>query len=249
MNPKRKARRAGTGAAVVAVVVAGAGLVSAGPAAAAPASLQLNYRCNYPMLGMKDIKATINADLPDVVQSGTTVPKFPVTAVTEIGADTTKGLYTIGAESIEGSAVAVARVFSPDRPNGLSADTKVDLDKTKVPESGPFSVKAAGSSPTALKFTKAGWGSVNVGNLTLTVTPKDAAGNPTSLGTMTVQCYQKLAPGRPTPSPSSTSRTARSSRRSPRRRPCRPRRARSRRPRTTRRASTRRRSPTCASTR
>ncbi|MEU5884819.1 fibronectin type III domain-containing protein [Spirillospora sp. NPDC047279] len=193
MKRKRSFRRVRTTAVLAAASMAVSGLVGVvgtGTASAEPVSLSLGYRCNYPLIGTKDITADITSDIPKSVQVGEAVPRFVVNATTTIGADTTEGLYTMNAATIEGSAVAQARVYTPDFPNGVGANTTVALEKTNVPESGPFSVKATGQTPS-LTFDTAGWGQINVGNITLTVTPKDAAGNPTALGTLNVTCYQK----------------------------------------------------------
>ncbi|MCP2339130.1 fibronectin type III domain-containing protein [Actinomadura rupiterrae] len=160
------------------------------PASADTPQLSLDYRCDYPLIGMQDVHVDISSDIPDTTTAGVQNPAFNIKAVSTIGADTTFGLNTMGATTIEGSAKAQAKVYSPDYPNGVGANTTVTLDKANVPASGPFSVNAAGKTP-ALEFDTAGWGAINVGNLTLTVTPKDAAGNPTALGTLTVNCFQK----------------------------------------------------------
>ncbi|MFG2003294.1 fibronectin type III domain-containing protein [Spirillospora sp. NPDC048911] len=166
------------------------GVAGTGSASAEPVSLSLGFRCAYPLIGMKDITADITSDIPKSVKVGEAVPRFVVNANTTIGADTTEGLYTMNAATIEGSAVAQARVYTPDLPNGVGANTTVALEKTAIPESGPFSVKATGQTPS-LTFDSPGWAQINVGNIVLTVTPKDKAGNPTALGTLNVTCYQK----------------------------------------------------------
>lgn len=176
---------------LAAVAVAASSLVGAGTAVAQETTLQLEYRCAYPLIGTKDIKATIKADIPAELKVGEFMPVFDVAAVTEIGADTTEGLYTMNAKTLEGSALAKVSVAGPGEFGVFSANTTVNLIKKEIPESGPFTIDAAGKSPRRFSFEEPGWGRINVGNLDLTVTPRDKDGNPTALGTFKVACVQK----------------------------------------------------------
>lgn len=183
----------------VASVTAAAGLVGiagTGSAAAepAPVSLTLEYRCDYPLIGMKEIVAEATAVLPDEVTMGPgggTLKGFTISAETTIGADTTEGLYTMNAATIEGFATASATVSRPGS-SSIGAKAFLRIAGTRVPESGPFQVDASAFRATPdIVSPNEGWATINVGNLVLSVTPKDKDGNPTALGTLNVTCYQK----------------------------------------------------------
>jgi len=163
---------------------------------------------------MQDIAVDMAAEIPDTLPVNTPSDRFAITATTVIPASTTEGLYSLKAATIEGGAIADATVNAPEGP--VVATARPTIAKTNVPESGPFTVVATGSTPS-LGFQQEGWATVNVGNIRLVVTPKDAAGNATALGTLQVQCYQK--PGQvnalaqfyigttPTPKPSAANIT------------------------------------------
>jgi len=210
----KKVTRAGAVSVLAAGAVVATGFVGVAPASASTHNLHLNYTCDYPLLGMQDIAVDMAAEIPDTLPVNTPSDRFAITATTVIPASTTEGLYSLKAATIEGGAIADATVNAPEGP--VVATARPTIAKTNVPESGPFTVVATGSTPS-LGFQQEGWATVNVGNIRLVVTPKDAAGNATALGTLQVQCYQK--PGQvnalaqfyigttPTPKPSAANIT------------------------------------------
>ncbi|MBE1531797.1 DUF6801 domain-containing protein [Actinomadura algeriensis] len=188
----RKRRTGRRGAVCAAAAVAAAGLVAgpaAAPAAAAPASLELDYQCTFPLIGPQPVHVSLTADVPESVRVGETMPGIAVESTASVGAASTRALAALGTVSLEGGARADANLTVPEMPGGLPVQVDVALEKTDVPASGEFTVRGSGKAPD-LTFTKPGPGTVAVGNLVLTLTPRLADGGPGGLGTFESECVQ-----------------------------------------------------------
>ncbi|SES36729.1 DUF6801 domain-containing protein [Actinokineospora terrae] len=192
MNPAKISRTlvaavAGTGA--VGLVAAGL-LLGSGAGVAEPVSLTLNYTCPFPLIGNQAIKVVISSDIPASVGVGEPTGAFDITAITTVPDTATQGLTLVGAATVEGKAVSGASVAAP----GVTVPVSVPItvEKTPVPASGAFDVKATGQTPS-LTFTQAGTARISVNELTLTLTPKKADGTLTGLGTFDSPCT--LNPG------------------------------------------------------
>ncbi|MFC6880583.1 MULTISPECIES: fibronectin type III domain-containing protein [Actinomadura] len=191
------AGRAAAAALALCSATALAGVAATAPAAPAasasaaePASLTLNYQCTFPLIGPQRVAVKIDADIPKTVTVNVPVPKFTVDSVSTVSAESTRGLVALYSKTVEGTAVADATLTTPDYPKGFGAVVTSTLEKTPLPASGPFDVKARGTSPN-LKFRKAGPGRINVGNLLLTLTPRLEDGGPSGLGTFESECVQE----------------------------------------------------------
>ncbi|WP_189212493.1 DUF6801 domain-containing protein [Actinokineospora sp. UTMC 2448] len=175
---------------------AAAGLVAAGIAlgsgtsAADPVSLTLNYNCPFPLIGTQPIKVVINTDIPKTTKVGQQNPAFDIEAITTVPETATQGLTLVGAKTVEGSAVSSAEVAAPEAT--LPVNVPITVEKTPIPASGAFDVRATGQTPP-LTFSKAGPAKITVNGLKLTLTPRTADGSETGLGTFDSVCT--LAPG------------------------------------------------------
>lgn len=183
-----------TGAATVGLVAAGV-LVGAGIGSADPVKLSLKYSCEFPMIGAQPLKVDIEADVPTDVKVNTPTDPFDIKAVSTVSEGATQGLAVVGAKTIEGKALANASVEAPQFPEQLQVVLPTNLEKAKVPEKGEFPVKATGSAP-GVNYTKPGKAKISVGDLKLRLTPRDANGQETSLGTFDSPC--KLEQGQNT---------------------------------------------------
>ncbi|GAB3666289.1 hypothetical protein GCM10027589_31330 [Actinocorallia lasiicapitis] len=169
-------------------------IVGATPAAAAgPVEKTVDYSCAYPLIGTRDLTVKLKAYMPTVFEKETAAPDIVVTTENTIGADTTEGLSAIGAASLEGFAIAKVTVNGPGGVAPVNMDVRQILGVTPVPASGAFQLPSYGKAP-GIGFDFAGAGNIVLGDLVLTVTPKTAAGQPTGMGTFTVNCTQKAAP-------------------------------------------------------
>ena len=182
---KRSIRtRAAVGAAGLAAVAA-VGIAHAPVSSSAPVSVTLNYNCPFPLIGDQAMSVKISSDIPDTITVGQPTGQFNISAIATVGANATSGLNLVGAKTIEGSALANAGVASP----GLNLALKVptNIAKTNIPASGAFDVTATGVTPS-LTFTSPGTVTITVSDLLLTLTPKDANGAATGLGTFDSAC-------------------------------------------------------------
>ncbi|WP_170177687.1 fibronectin type III domain-containing protein [Thermomonospora umbrina] len=154
----------------------------------------VTYICDYPLLGLQTLTAKVTANFPDRLAAGTATGPMAVTVDAQIPAETTEGLAMLGAAKMTAQIRADARAYTPDSPTGVNATTGLTVGETAIPASGAFPVKATGNTPS-FKSVAAGWAKVNIGNITMRVTPMFADGSQTPLGVMNVTCYQKLADG------------------------------------------------------
>ncbi|QFG23662.1 DUF6801 domain-containing protein [Actinomadura sp. WMMB 499] len=187
----RKRRTGRRGALCAAVAVAASGLV-AGPAAAAPAApatLELDYHCTFPLIGPQPVRVSLGADVPETVRVGEVMPGIAVESTATVGAASARALAALGTATLEGGARADANLTVPEMPGGLPVQVDVGLERTDVPASGEFTVRGSGTAPD-LTFSRPGPGTVAVGNLVLTLTPRTADGGPGGLGTFESECVQ-----------------------------------------------------------
>jgi hypothetical protein len=183
---------------LVAAVVLSAGLVASGlvlvarshRAVAAPVSLTLNYTCSFPLIGAQPMSVVINADIPAQIAPGVATPAFAINAVATVSETARLGLRTLGATTLEGTVRSGARLSVPNMDLPLSVE--MGVPQVPIPSaSGPFPVNATGTTPS-LTFTaqNAGTGTITVGDLVMTLTPKTSAGAATGLGTFDSSCTQ-----------------------------------------------------------
>ncbi|WP_199439892.1 DUF6801 domain-containing protein [Umezawaea beigongshangensis] len=191
---KNRLRSAVAGLAVTAAVAAAVGFTGAGTALAATATIDLSYRCPFPLIGTQDVAVEIVAEqLPDSAVAGEETPAVQVTATATVPASATAGLSLVGARTIGGTATATTAVDNAGTPQSVVADLVVP--STPVPSSGAFDVVATGGTP-AVTFAVAGPTTIDVGNFSTTLTPRRADGSLTGLGTFTSNCT--LRPGQDT---------------------------------------------------
>ena len=205
MQGRRRLRRPGTvvaGAAIAVVTVAGAtacAVTPPGPGPGTPTvhvSVTLGYDCVFPLIGTQPLGVKIDADAPTEVETGVAMQPVAVDAVATVSTRAGVGLRSIGATTLGGTARADARVTAPN----LDQPAAVDMDVAAAPipaTPGTFDVHATGATPQ-VTFTQqnVGTGTLTVGGLLLTMTPRDANGNPTGLGTFESECT--LQPGQST---------------------------------------------------
>lgn len=177
---------------VIGAVGVVAGLLGTGIASADVAVNQsLNWSGNFPIIGTLDpINTVTTATIPSPVTVGTASPDFPVSVVIDSPPLATQGLQIVGAATVSGTADVTVRATDSA---GVKTDTVVHLTIASTP------TPAAGSD---LVLDATGITHIppiaNAGNVALTVlspasttlTPLDANGNPTALGTFTVSLTQ-----------------------------------------------------------
>ncbi|GAB3280488.1 hypothetical protein GCM10027589_07460 [Actinocorallia lasiicapitis] len=171
-----------------------ASIIGATPAAAAgPVEKTVDYNCTYPLIGTRSLTVKVKSYMPTTYQKETAAPDIVITTDNTVGADTTDGLGAIGAKTLEGYATAKVTVNGPGGVAPVNMDVRQILGITPVPGSGAFQLPSYGKAP-GIGFDFTGAGTIVLGDLNLTVTPKNAAGQPTGMGTFNVNCKQKSGP-------------------------------------------------------
>lgn len=189
MSIQRRSKKLAVGiaAAGAAGLVAATLAVTAGTGAAVPITKTIDYSCPFPMIGKQNVKVTIKTDIPSSIPVGQPTGKFNIVSTANAGKTTTEGLNLVGASTIEGIAKMDATVAVP----GSTLPVKVPntIPKTNIPADGNDLVlnNITGSTPS-LTFDQAGPGKITLGNMLLTMTPKDSAGAETGLGTFESAC-------------------------------------------------------------
>ncbi|MFJ3306664.1 DUF6801 domain-containing protein [Streptomyces sp. NPDC086549] len=186
----RGTRGYGAGAAlgIVATAAAGVGIVGLSgsqTASAEPVSLTLHYTCAFSGLGSQPVTMELDADLPNTIKVGKATPKSALNGVTTVDASFTQWATLVGAKTVEGSLDGNATVTAPQ--GSIPLTVPMTIPRTAIPASGSFDVTAKGTAPS-LTFSRPGKAKVTVGDLTLHLTPKDANGNTTAVGTINASC-------------------------------------------------------------
>ncbi|ONI71316.1 hypothetical protein ALI144C_50960 [Actinosynnema sp. ALI-1.44] len=171
-------------------------VTASSPALAVQAQLTQSYTCPFPLIGNQNVTVQITADQPSTLATGQFTPPINVKAVANAGATATQGLRLVGAESIQGSALATSTVTAPADQGALTVRVPTTVPKQPIPAIGnDLVVNAEGSAP-GLRFDKPGKATLSVDALEMEMTPLRADGSPTDLGTFKSACV--MNPGQPT---------------------------------------------------
>ncbi|MFF8917701.1 DUF6801 domain-containing protein [Streptomyces sp. NPDC015032] len=155
------------------------------PASAQPVSIELNYTCAFTGIGTVPVTMRISTDIPSSLETGDSSPRAAVNGVATVAASFTGLAPLVGARTLEGSVDAAATVSAPQGDSRLSVP--MTIPRTPIPAFGAFDMSAKGTAP-AVTFTPPGNAQVTVGDLGLHLTPRDAYGNLTPMGTMNAAC-------------------------------------------------------------
>ncbi|WP_336054420.1 DUF6801 domain-containing protein [Streptomyces sp. CA2R101] len=155
------------------------------PASAQPASIELSYTCAFTGIGTVPVTMRVSTDLPGSLEAGDSSPRAAVNGVATVDSSFTGLAPLVGARTLEGSVDGTADVSAPQGGRRLSVP--MTIPRTPIPASGAFDMSAKGTAP-AVTFTRPGNAKVTVGDLGLHLTPRDAHGNLTQVGTMNAAC-------------------------------------------------------------
>lgn len=154
---------------------------------AAPAQLELQYRCIFPLLKDQPMSVHIAADIPESVAVNTLTNEFMINAEATITEDAWNGLYFIGARSLYGSASANATLTLP-QGNTLDLEIPMNIDRTLFPHTrSEFSVNAVGVTPP-IAFSSLGDALIRVNNIVMQISPQDHRDRKTGVGTFESLC-------------------------------------------------------------
>jgi hypothetical protein len=172
------------------VLAAGAlSVATAGTSSAATAQLNITYSCNFSIIGVQDMPTTVSSsDVPDSAVVGVPTAVSSTTVKSTVSEDATTTLGWLGAKSVDGTMTSKVPVTNGAATQALTSTSVIP--STPVPSSGTFDVTATGTLP-ALTLANAGTATISLGNAELKLTPRQADGSPTWLGTITVPCTVK----------------------------------------------------------
>ncbi|PWK79508.1 hypothetical protein C8D88_12435 [Lentzea atacamensis] len=172
------------------VLVAGAlSVATAGTSLAGTAQLNITYSCNFSIIGAQDMPTTVSSsDLPDSATAGVPTAPSNTTVKSTVSEDATTTLFWLGAKSVDGTMTSQVPVTNEGATQTLTSVSTIP--NTPVPTSGTFDVTATGTFP-AMTLVNAGTATITLGSAELKLTPRQANGDPTWLGTITVPCTVK----------------------------------------------------------
>lgn len=163
------------------------------PASARPVSIELRYTCAFTGIGTAPVTMRISTDLPSSIEAGDSTPRAAVNGVATVDANFTALAPLVGARTLEGSVDGTATVSAPQGDSSVSVP--MTIPRTPIPAFGSVDMSAKGTAP-AVTFPRPGDAKVSVGDLGLHLTPRDAYGNLTPVGTMNATC--RVDPGQNT---------------------------------------------------
>lgn len=176
-------------AAAVVLFAGATSIVAAGTSQAADVTLNITYSCTFTLIGLQDQPSTVTAtNLPDSATVGTPTAGGQTRVVSTVSAAATGVLNWLGAATVEGTLSTTNTINNAGSVSSVTAT--LAIPKTNVASSGTFNVTGTGTFPS-LTLTKAGTTTVNLGNASLTLTPRHADGSTTFLGTFTSPCTVK----------------------------------------------------------
>tara|TARA_R100000306_G_scaffold41882_2_gene40699 strand:- start:90644 stop:92473 length:1830 start_codon:yes stop_codon:yes gene_type:complete len=163
MTTIHTAKRTRLGAAVAGTILMTAHTV----ALAEPASLELELRCPFPLIGEQAILAKISADYPTEVTVGDSFGPFNIDTVTVVNEASRQGLALLGAATVTGTAQSATTIVTPART--IENTVELTVAPSPVPATeGAFEVAASGmTAAEAFVEGDVGAGEITVEDLTL----------------------------------------------------------------------------------
>lgn len=151
-------------------------------------NLELDYTCTFPILEEQPLSVQITADIPGEAEVGVPTGDFFIDAIATVSEESWNGLNFVGTTTLQGSVAAGSRISGP----GIGLDLTVPMDITELSlptESGAFDTEASGSTPS-LSFSESNIGDieVTVGDLVMSLEPRDQNGQLTGLGPFESEC-------------------------------------------------------------
>ncbi|WP_424187540.1 DUF6801 domain-containing protein [Actinokineospora sp. G85] len=192
MSWNRFAAAAAGALGVAALVVVPAASAQAAPAEAAVGTQsvitkQITFSCVYPLIGARNVTATVIATFPDSVAAGSPIHTTDFSIAVELDATTLQALTLIGATTVEGTSTAGVDLNVNGTELGVALPG-LTIPVTDIAGSDPLNI----TGPVPSLTVKAP-GQVDIaigGTFTGKITPRTATGAETGLGTFDLNCSQ-----------------------------------------------------------
>ncbi|OLR92174.1 DUF6801 domain-containing protein [Actinokineospora bangkokensis] len=178
---------AAVGAAGVVALVA-APVAQAEPVqAAGVVTKAVTFSCAYPLIGNRDVPATVTATFPSTVAAGTPINTTDFSVAVSLDDTTVQALQLVGAATVEGTSEAGVDLSINGTELGVTLPG-LDIPVTAVTGAAPIALNITGLVPS-LTVKSAGQVDIAIGNaFTGKITPKTATGELTGLGTFDLNC-------------------------------------------------------------
>lgn len=150
---------------------------------------QLTYSCTFPEAGQQDVQGLVTATFPDQIQVNQRAAITNADVAATFNTATVDVLRNNSAATVGGGGQVDLRAGLTDA-NGtleLTLGLPVVIPSVDVPASGGLTASVPVTAPSLI-FRAAGSLSVSAGDLNGLLTPLDANGQPTPLGTFAVPC-------------------------------------------------------------
>jgi len=179
--------KAATGAIIATgIAISQAGSWGTGLARASTHQVTLQYSCTFPIIGAVPITGVVSWDFPDAVTVGKPTLPAPFTVTAQVPSSYVEAAHRfLGIASASGSGEGSVMVIAPQGDIPLSIPASVP--STSVPATGPITLVITSTFPS-LTPTQPGVAKVRLGTITIHITPRDADGNVTFLGTVNSTC-------------------------------------------------------------
>ncbi|NGO67724.1 DUF6801 domain-containing protein [Streptomyces boncukensis] len=176
MKARRRMVRAGAALGMAAL----AGAAGAGSATAVPVTLTQEYSCEFPLIGADPIKIAISSDMPASLPAGDYTGELKIESVATVSERAAGALALVGVKTLEGVATAEVSVRLPSGGR-LLVQVPNTVQKTGIPApAAAFDTSASGKAPS-IGFDETGTAGIDVDQLTLKLTARDASGAPVHL--------------------------------------------------------------------
>ncbi|WP_156755261.1 DUF6801 domain-containing protein [Actinokineospora pegani] len=194
MSRNRFAAAAASALGIAALVVIPAATAQAAPAEAALGTQsvitkQITFSCTYPLIGARDVPATVTATFPDTVAAGSPIHTTDFSVAVELDSLTLQALSLIGATTVEGTSTAGVDLDVNGTELGVTLPG-LTIPVTNIAGPAPVALNITGAVPS-LTVKAPGQVDIAIGNtFTGKITPRTATGAETGLGTFDLNCSQ-----------------------------------------------------------
>lgn len=188
----RLAAKAAAGS-VAGIIIGHTALWGAETARASAGQLTLHYSCSYPVIGSQPMTAVIDWRIPGTITAGSPVPPLPLTATAQVPSLVAVAARTVlGATSLDAWADVSVKVSATGGNSPVSV--RLTSPRTSIPASGPMTDVGTGTFAfPSSSLSRPGNAKVTVGTVVMHLTPRNADGGLTHVGTVTSKCT--LDPG------------------------------------------------------
>ncbi|MCG8917326.1 hypothetical protein L6E12_16185 [Actinokineospora sp. PR83] len=152
----------------------------------------VTFSCAYPLIGNRDVPATVTATFPDSVAVGSPINTTNFSVAVSLDALTLQALTLIGSATVEGTTTAGVELDVNGTELGVTLPG-LNIPVTNVTGAAPVTLNINGQVPS-LTVKAPGQVDIAIGSaFSGKITPKRADGTLTGLGTFDLNC--SMLPG------------------------------------------------------